>query len=106
MALLMKKTRRAKKFKVRMFYHLQNLFWGVFVQGFFALGGYVQGFLSGGLCLWGLSRGFCPDTIYACASSKNHVISCCRLHHDCGAYQLGCHDMHTEDGVATQYQKA
>ena len=34
--LLMKKT-RAKKFKVRMFYHLQNLFWGVFVQGFFVL---------------------------------------------------------------------
>ena len=30
--LLMKKT-RAKKFKVRMFYHLQNLFWGVFAQG-------------------------------------------------------------------------
>ena len=28
----MKKT-RAKKFKVRMFYHLQNLFWGVFVGG-------------------------------------------------------------------------
>ena len=28
--LLMKKT-RAKKFKVRMFYHLQNLFWGDFV---------------------------------------------------------------------------
>ena len=38
----MKKT-RAKKFKVRMFYHLQNLFWG---------------FLSGGLC----PGGFCPDT--------------------------------------------
>ena len=33
--LLMKKT-RAKKFKVRMFYHLQNLFWGVFVWGVLA----------------------------------------------------------------------
>ena len=39
----MKKT-RAKKFKVTMFYHLQNLFWGVFVGGF-------------------MSGGFCPVTI-------------------------------------------
>ena len=45
----MKKT-RAKEFKV---YHLQHLFWGVFVRGFLS-----WGFLSGGL----LSRGFCPDT--------------------------------------------
>ena len=38
------KKARAKKFKVRMFYHLQNLFWGVFV--------------------WGLCPGdFCPVTI-------------------------------------------
>ena len=36
----MKKT-RAKKFKVRKFYHLQNLFWGVFVQGVYARGGVV-----------------------------------------------------------------
>ena len=48
--LLMKKT-RAKKLKVIMFYHLQNLFWG-FVWGVF-----VGGFMSGGL-----SGGFCPDT--------------------------------------------
>ena len=51
MFLLMKKT-RAKKFKVRMFYHLQNLFWGVFVRGVLALGisvqGFVGGFMSGG----------------------------------------------------------
>ena len=39
--LLMKKT-RAKKCKVRMFYHLQNLSWGVF-----GLGVFVQGFLLG-----------------------------------------------------------
>ena len=39
----MKKT-RAKKFKVRMSYHLQNLFWGVFVGGF-------------------MSGGVCPDTV-------------------------------------------
>ena len=42
--LLMKKT-RAKKFKVRMFYHLQNLFWGVLSGGFLA-----WEVLSGGLC--------------------------------------------------------
>ena len=51
--LLMKKT-TAKKFKVRMFYHLQDLFWVLFVQGVF-----VGGFMSGEF----LSRGFCPDTI-------------------------------------------
>ena len=28
---LLRKKTRAKKFKVRIFYHLQNLFWGVFV---------------------------------------------------------------------------
>ena len=50
--LLMKKT-RAKKFKVKMFYHLQNLFWGVFVQR----GEFVGGFLSGGLCLGGFVLG-------------------------------------------------
>ena len=38
----MKKT-RAKKFKVRTFYHLQNLVWGVFVRGVFGLGGFCQG---------------------------------------------------------------
>ena len=42
--LLMKKT-RAKKFKVRMFYHLQNLFWG-FSGGGVRLGGFSQGVLS------------------------------------------------------------
>ena len=36
----MKKT-RAMKFKVRMFYHLQNLLWGVFVRGFLAWGVFV-----------------------------------------------------------------
>ena len=41
--LLMKKT-RAKKFKVRMFYHLQNLFWRAFGLGVLCPGG------------------FCPDT--------------------------------------------
>ena len=46
--LLMKKT-RAKKFKVRMFDHLQNLFWGVFVLGV-SVGGLCPGF-------------FCPVTI-------------------------------------------
>ena len=45
----MKKT-RAKKFKVRMFYHLQNLFWGVFVRGGFGLGV----FCPGGF-VWGVS---------------------------------------------------
>ena len=55
--LLMKKT-RAKKFKVRMFYHLQNLFWG-FLSGGFWLGGFLSGvFMSGGLC----PGGFCPVT--------------------------------------------
>ena len=38
------KTTRAKKFEVRMFYHLQNSFWGVFVRGVFGLGGFVRGF--------------------------------------------------------------
>ena len=46
----MKKT-RAKKFKVGMFYHLQNLFWGVFVRVVFGLGGFCLGGVSGGLCL-------------------------------------------------------
>ena len=50
--LLMKKT-RAMKFKVRIFYHLQNLFWGVF-----GLGGFVRGDLSGGV----MSGVFCPIT--------------------------------------------
>ena len=49
--LLMEKT-RAKKFKVRIFYQLQNLFWGflsweVFVRGVLS-GGFVGGFMSGG----------------------------------------------------------
>ena len=60
--LLMRKT-RAKKFKVRMFYHLQNLFWGVFVWGVLAwgvlsggvlLGAYVQGgfvLIPGRICI-------------------------------------------------------
>ena len=52
----MKKT-RAKKFKVRMFYHLQNLFWGVFVQGVFGLGVFVGG-LCPGVFVWGV----CPNT--------------------------------------------
>ena len=43
--LLMKKT-RAKKFKVRMFYHLQNLFGGLSKD--FWLSGFSQGVLSGG----------------------------------------------------------
>ena len=42
--LLMKKT-RTTKFKVRMFYHLQKLFWEVFVRGGFGLG-----VMSGGFC--------------------------------------------------------
>ena len=43
---LLKKT-RAKKFQVRMFYHLQNLVWRVFVHGGFWGGGYMSGvFLS------------------------------------------------------------
>ena len=42
----MKRT-RTKKFKVRMFYHLQNLFWGVFVWEAFSLGGFCRGFMSG-----------------------------------------------------------
>ena len=50
----MKKT-RAKKFKVRMFYHLQNLFWGGFVRRVFGLGVLSGGFVSGG---------FCPDTLF------------------------------------------
>ena len=55
--LLMKKT-RAKKFKVRMFYHLQTLFLGVFVRGF-CLGGFcLGGFCPGGFVLipFGLYR--------------------------------------------------
>ena len=44
--LLMKKT-RAKKFKVRMFYHLQILFWGV-LSGGFCRGVYVRGEAGGG----------------------------------------------------------
>ena len=61
--LLMKKT-RAKKFKVRMFYHLQNLFWGGGLsRGFFGLGFFVQGVFVGGLCPGGFCPGgFCPDT--------------------------------------------
>ena len=53
----MNKT-RAKKFKVRIFYHLQNLFWGFLSGGFLA-----WGFLSGGFCCGGFCPGdFCPDT--------------------------------------------
>ena len=47
---LMKK-RRAKKFKVKMFYHLQNLFWGFLSGGFLSWGFLSGGFLSGGICL-------------------------------------------------------
>ena len=47
--LLMKK-RRAKKFKVRMFYHLQNLFWGCFVRGVLAWGVFVREVFVGGVC--------------------------------------------------------
>ena len=64
----MKKT-RAKNFKVRMFYHLQNLFWGVLSVGFwlggflfwgFGLGGFCLGGLSWRVFVWGfMSRGFC-----------------------------------------------
>ena len=36
---------KSKKIKVRMFYNLQNLFWGVLSGGFLA-----WGFLSGGFC--------------------------------------------------------
>ena len=46
---LMKKT-RAKKFTVRMFYRLQNLFWGVLAWGVFVQGVFVGGFMSGGVC--------------------------------------------------------
>ena len=53
----MKKT-RAKKFKVRLFYHLQNLFWGVFVRGVFGLGVLSRGFLSEGLCPGVFVQGF------------------------------------------------
>ena len=56
--LLMKKT-RATKFKVRMFYHLQNLFWGVFVRGVFGLGAFVRGGFVGGYMS---GRGVCPVT--------------------------------------------
>ena len=56
--LLMKKT-RAKKFKVRMFYHLQHLFWGVLgLGGFVGGGGYVRGVLGlGGFVGEGYVRG-------------------------------------------------
>ena len=50
--LLMKKA-RAKKFKVRMFYYLQNLFWGVLSGGF-----WLGGFCLGGFCRGFMSRGF------------------------------------------------
>ena len=49
-----KNNPRGKKFKVRMFYHLQNLFWGVFVRGVFGLGFFVGEFMSGGFFVWGL----------------------------------------------------
>ena len=52
----MKKT-RAKKFKVRMFYHLQNLFWGV---------------LSRDIC----PGVFCPDTVF-----NNDECVICEVHH-------------------------
>ena len=65
--LLMKKT-SAKKFKVRMFYHLQNLFWGVF-----GLGDFIGGFLLGGLCL----GFFCPVTLFVLLIST--VSSCSKL---------------------------
>ena len=63
--LLIKKT-RAKKFKIRMFYHLQNLFWGAFVRGGFGLGGFCPGGFVGGLCPGGFVQGFlsCHHSIH------------------------------------------
>ena len=55
----MKKT-RAKKFKVRMFYYLQNLFWG----GGVCPGGFWLGGSLSGVYVWGFLSGvFCPDTL-------------------------------------------
>ena len=61
MFLLMKKT-RVKKFKVRMFYHLQNWFWGFFVWGVFGLGG----FCPGGFC-----RGVYVQGFFVLSPAKN-----------------------------------
>ena len=69
--LLMKKT-RAKKFKVRVFYHLQNLFWGVLSGAFLA-----WEFLSGALCPGGVCLGvFCSDTVFLLnLNAKNTYVS-------------------------------
>ena len=69
--LLMKKT-RAKKFKVRVFYHLQNLFWGVLSGAFLA-----WEFLSGALCPGGFCLGvFCSDTVFLLnLNAKNTHVS-------------------------------
>ena len=61
---IMKKT-RAKKFKVRMFYHLQNLFWGFLSGGFLAWGVFVRGILAWGSFVWGfLSGSLCPGFFF------------------------------------------
>ena len=53
-----------------MFYHLQNLFWGVFVPGVFVLGVFVRGVFVGGIC----PGFFCPDTFSAIGLAKKYCI--------------------------------
>ena len=75
--LLMKKT-RAKKFKVRIFYNLRNLFWGFLSGGFlawgFLSGGFVGGFMSGFF-----PGVFCPDTHIFIESKDGHNLQCTSL---------------------------
>ena len=71
---MMKKT-RAKKFLVRMFYHLQNLFWGNFAGGVLAWGFLAWGFLSGGFLSGGLCLGFfCPVTVNFMGFLRSNLI--------------------------------
>ena len=63
-----------------MFYHLQNLFWGVFVRGEFGLGGFCRGFFGLGGFVWGFlsgGGGLCPVTLQMiskfCTSPKERA---------------------------------
>ena len=87
----MKKT-RAKKFKVRMFYHLQNLFWG-FLSG---------GFWLGVFCRGAYVRGVCPDTRINMSLTPQqpfcNTIPClkpCRKNHEIVNFYVSCNKIET-----------
>ena len=82
------KKARAKKFKVRMFYRLQNLFWG-FLSGGFWLGGFCPGGFCRGVYVRGVfvRGGFVlipRTTIFGVSGQR--LLNYCRLRRYFGQY--------------------